>query len=60
MYDPWEKHLQVVNRILEYLEGSPRIAIQKRGYIVSGDICMFLGGNLERNKKQNIVARSSA
>lgn len=58
MYDPWEKHLQVVNRILEYLEGSPRNAIQKRGDIVSGDIYMFLG--VERNKKQNIVARSSA
>jgi hypothetical protein len=74
-------HLDVINRILRYLKGSPGKGIwMKRnntnaicGYSDADwaesfdrkstiSFCTFVGGNLVtwKNKKQNVIARSSA
>ncbi|RDX60914.1 putative mitochondrial protein, partial [Mucuna pruriens] len=71
IHDPMKRHLQVVERIFQYLKASTlsmerytdvdyvRLVVDRRstfGY------CMLLGGNLVtwRSKKQNVVARSNA
>jgi len=68
MHDPRERHLQAVNRIIQYLKALSikiytdveyaRSIVDRKS---TTGYCMFLGGNLVtwRSKKQNVVARSS-